>query len=82
MLLGETLPCTPSCAPHHRYPCCGRPASNPNPVKAGLYSRGQRVLLVGEGDFTFALALAAAVGGGGIVATSFDSLSDVHSKYR
>jgi 25S rRNA (uracil2634-N3)-methyltransferase len=47
-----------------------------------LYSRGQRVLLVGEGDFTFALALAAAVGGGGIVATSFDSLSDVHSKYR
>jgi hypothetical protein len=59
-----------------------RAASNPNPVKAGLYRRGQRLLLVGEGDFSFALSLAASVGGAGITATSFDTLPDVNAKYR
>ncbi len=56
--------------------------SNPNPLTAGLYKRGQRILLVGEGDFSFSLALATVVGGDHIVATSFDSHTDVLGKYR
>jgi 25S rRNA (uracil2634-N3)-methyltransferase len=55
--------------------------SNPNPLNAGLYKRSQRILLVGEGDFSFTLALATVIGGSGIVATSYDSASDVATKY-
>ncbi len=56
--------------------------SNPNPVSAGLYRRSQRILLVGEGDFSFTLALATAIGGDTIVATSYDKQAEVLSKYR
>ena len=56
--------------------------SNPNPVSAGLYRRGQHILLVGEGDFSFSLALATAIGGDTLVATSYDKQAEVITKYR
>ena len=47
-----------------------------------LYTSPARILLVGEGDFSFAAALAKLRGtGAGIVATSYDSLHDVTQKY-
>ena len=47
----------------------------------GLYRRGQRILTVGDGDFSFSLALARALGGASLVATSHESLSSLRSVY-
>ena len=44
-----------------------------NPRRVGLYGAGDRILLVGEGNFTFAASLCSALGGANIVATSLDS---------
>lgn len=48
---------------------------------SSLYSSRSRVLLVGEGDFSFALSLTATIGGNSLVATSLDSRDEVLSKY-
>ncbi|KAF7066047.1 hypothetical protein CFC21_072095 [Triticum aestivum] len=46
------------------------------------YSSGQSILIVGDGDFSFSLALAAAFGTGrNIVATSLDSYEALSRKY-
>ncbi|KAI8821311.1 uncharacterized protein EV422DRAFT_495952, partial [Fimicolochytrium jonesii] len=46
------------------------------------YTKHHRILLIGEGDFTFARALGAALGSSAnIVATSFDSLRVATEKY-
>ena len=46
------------------------------------YSSKQRILLVGEGDFSFALSLARAFGSAhNMVASSIDSQEDIASKY-
>lgn len=46
------------------------------------YSKSQRVLLVGEGDFSFTRALTRLLGtGANLVATAFDSREVVHQKY-
>lgn len=42
---------------------------------------GFKILLLGEGDFSFALSLAEQIGGKGIVATSYDSKREVKQKY-
>ena len=47
----------------------------------GLYSCGQRILTVGDGDFSFSLALARALGGAGLVATSYESLDTLARVY-
>ena len=47
----------------------------------GLYRRGQRILTVGDGDFTFSLALARALGGQTIVASSHESLASLQGVY-
>lgn len=47
------------------------------PRKLGTYSNSQRILLVGEGDFSFALSLASIIGGTNIVCTSLDKLSQL-----
>ena len=47
----------------------------------GLYRRGQRILTVGDGDFSFSLALARAVGGSSLVATSHESLASLREVY-
>ena len=47
------------------------------PRRLGPYSNSQRILLVGEGDFSFALALASILGGSNIVCTSLDKLSQL-----
>mmetsp|Transcript_13508 Transcript_13508/g.29646 ORF Transcript_13508/g.29646 Transcript_13508/m.29646 type:complete len:345 (-) Transcript_13508:20-1054(-) len=51
----------------------------------GLYNEGDRILLVGEGNFSFALSLCRILGpegcAGGIFATAFDSEQAVKRKY-
>jgi hypothetical protein len=47
------------------------------PRRLGSYSNGQRILLVGEGDFSFSLALASIIGGSNLVCTSLDKLSQL-----
>ncbi len=42
-----------------------------------MYSNRQNILLVGEGDFTFSLALASVIGGSKLVCTSLDKLSQM-----
>ncbi|KAJ3156770.1 hypothetical protein HDU86_003536 [Geranomyces michiganensis] len=57
-------------------------ATSAAPRKLDHYHRAHRILLLGEGDFSFALALAAGLASGAnIVATSFDSLKDATAKY-
>ncbi|KAJ1290115.1 hypothetical protein BS78_02G218100 [Paspalum vaginatum] len=49
----------------------------------GQYSSAQRILLVGDGDFFFSLALATAFGSGtNLVATSLDTYEALKSKYN
>ncbi|MFT3986876.1 class I SAM-dependent methyltransferase [Aestuariivirga sp.] len=56
--------------------------SNPNPIKIGNYTNKQKILLVGEGDFTFASSLASKLGSrSNIVATSYDKEREVKEKY-
>jgi 25S rRNA (uracil2634-N3)-methyltransferase len=52
-----------------------------NPLRTGVFRSGERVLLVGEGDFSFAAALATLYGGSNIVASSLDSRRIVLEKY-
>ncbi|TYZ69103.1 hypothetical protein PybrP1_009911 [[Pythium] brassicae (nom. inval.)] len=56
-------------------------ASNPNPKHLGPFSDRQRILVVGDGDLSFALALAVFLGGGNIVATCYDSKREAQDKY-
>lgn len=49
--------------------------------KLGLYKGGQHILLIGEGNFSFAAALCTKLGGNHIVATSLDSYASVKAKY-
>lgn len=44
-------------------------------------ARSHRILLIGEGDFSFALGLALSLGGSKLTATSFDSFGLLTSKY-
>mmetsp|Transcript_32265 Transcript_32265/g.39690 ORF Transcript_32265/g.39690 Transcript_32265/m.39690 type:complete len:303 (+) Transcript_32265:191-1099(+) len=50
-------------------------------AKFGLYTNMQKILLVGEGNFTFAAALATRLGGDNICATSLDTRKEVLDKY-
>ncbi|KAI9915479.1 hypothetical protein PsorP6_007632 [Peronosclerospora sorghi] len=56
-------------------------SSNPNPKKLGPFSDRQRILIVGDGDFSFSLSLAVFLGGKNLVATCYDSKSDLNKKY-
>ncbi|RLN44716.1 hypothetical protein BBO99_00003241 [Phytophthora kernoviae] len=47
----------------------------------GPFSDRQRILVVGDGDFSFSLALAVFLGGKNIVATCYDSKMDLKEKY-
>jgi hypothetical protein len=51
------------------------------PKFMGLYTNRQRILIVGEADFSFALALASGLGGGHIVATSLMRESQLQVTY-
>jgi 25S rRNA (uracil2634-N3)-methyltransferase len=46
-----------------------------------MSSRGQRILTVGDGDFSFSLALARALGGQNVVATSYESYASLQQIY-
>ena len=50
-------------------------------ASSSLFSSKSRVLLVGEGDFSFALSLTATIGGASLVATSLDTRGEVMKKY-
>ncbi|KAK1928611.1 25S rRNA (uridine-N(3))-methyltransferase [Phytophthora citrophthora] len=56
-------------------------SSNPNPKNLGPFSDRQRILVVGDGDFSFSLALAVFLGGKNLVATCYDSKVDLKEKY-
>lgn len=51
------------------------------PTSLGLYQRGQRILTIGDGDFSFSLALARALDPSRLVATSYESLETVVHVY-
>ncbi|TMW64296.1 hypothetical protein Poli38472_012918 [Pythium oligandrum] len=55
--------------------------SNPNPKTLGPFSDRHRILIVGDGDFSFALSLAVYMGGRNITATCYDSQHDLREKY-
>ena len=60
------------------------PASSADAARAdavGLYRRGQRILTVGDGDFSFSLGLARRLGGGRLVATSHESRASLLRVY-
>jgi 25S rRNA (uracil2634-N3)-methyltransferase len=52
------------------------------PQHLGPYSSRHKILVVGDGDLTFSLSLASALGGGKIVATTFDSFYELRKKYK
>jgi len=56
--------------------------SNPNPKSLGVYTNKQEILLVGEGNMTFARSLALFLGGDKLIATTFDSMMDFNDKYK
>lgn len=51
------------------------------PRQVGPYSNHHRILVVGDGDLSFSLALATELGGQNLTATTYDSKSEVYSKY-
>ena len=51
------------------------------PRRIGPYSSQQSILMVGEGDFSFALVVASAVGGDRLVCTSLDKATQLQVKY-
>lgn len=55
--------------------------SNPNPTSLGPYTNRMKILLVGEGDFSFSLALASKLGGKNLVCTSYDTKRQLIDKY-
>lgn len=59
-----------------------RPTAPTVPVKIKVpFSRFDRVLLVGEGDFSFAASLTTNHDVGAVTATSFDALDELKAKY-
>jgi len=72
-------------APNARPETCpryARDASGGLVKRMGLYRRERRRLLtVGDGDFSFSLALARAFGGEGVVATSYETRESLESIY-
>ena len=52
------------------------------PQQLGPYKSTHNILVIGDGDLTFSLSLASALGGSKIVATTFDSLSVLRKKYQ
>ena len=72
-------------APNARPETCPRYARDAREVsvkRMGLYRSGRRRLLtVGDGDFSFSLALARAFGGDGVVATSYETRESLESVY-
>ena len=55
--------------------------SNPNGARVSMYNSLQRILVVGEGDFSWALSLAVAMGGDNVTATCYDSRRELFEKY-
>ncbi|GBG33114.1 25S rRNA uridine-N3-methyltransferase [Hondaea fermentalgiana] len=52
-----------------------------NPKAAGPYRSQDRILLVGEGNFSFAAGLSTIIGGSRLVASSLDTRQEVMEKY-
>jgi 25S rRNA (uracil2634-N3)-methyltransferase len=55
-------------------------ASNPRKVQS--YSSRHKILIVGDGDLTFALSIATALGSANLVATTFDTRRELLRKYQ
>ena len=53
----------------------------PRVASIGLYRQGQSILTVGDGDFSFSLALARALKGARVVATSYESHASLAKVY-
>ena len=51
------------------------------PSQVGPYSSRHKILVVGDGDLTFSLSLASALGGAKLVATTYDSIRELEEKY-
>ena len=59
------------------------PSKSPAVARAfvGIYRRGQKILTVGDGDFSFSLGLARVLGGRHLLATSYESLTSLQQIY-
>lgn len=55
--------------------------SNPNPKVMGPFSNHHKILIIGDGDFSFALSLSVHMGGNNVTATCYDDAIDLKSKY-
>ena len=53
----------------------------PCTASVGLYRQGQWILTVGDGDFSFSLALARALQGARVIATSYESRASLEKVY-
>ncbi len=82
MLDGEVL--KPRCHPNVRPEMCPRLMQGGlnSDAKPGFYNSKHRILVVGDGDFTFSLALAKHLGDeANLVATSYQIISELQSIY-
>jgi len=57
-------------------------AADKNPKILGPYSNKMDILILGDGDLSFARSLAFSLGGDRIIATCFDSMAEFRDKYR
>jgi 25S rRNA (uracil2634-N3)-methyltransferase len=68
-------------APNQRPEQCPRSLSEKGESGTLGYQKGMKILTVGDGDFSFSLALARIISGNGLIATSYESKQTLMQVY-